>query len=109
MKLLQDKSINFVATDKSRPMLEKTRRNVARLGDEKRYIDLYYNFKRRNRYSDLEIAKKRQALENVLIPYRVEENMELLKRNGFDMIDMFFRWYNFACFIGVKTKGRFPK
>lgn len=67
------------------------------------YIDLYYDFKKRMGYSELEIAQKREALENVLIPYRVDENMLLLSRNGFQIVDMFFRWYNFAGFIAIKN------
>ena len=66
------------------------------------YIDYYYNYKRRGRYSELEISQKREALENVLVPYRVSENVELLKRNGFTIIDIFFKWYNFAGFIAIK-------
>jgi tRNA (cmo5U34)-methyltransferase len=66
------------------------------------YIEMYYEFKRRKGYSDLEIAKKREALENVLIPYRVTEDLELLTRCGFINPDTFFRWYNFAGFIGIK-------
>ena len=38
------------------------------------FIDHYYEMKRRKGYSDLEIAQKREALENVLVPYRLEEN-----------------------------------
>ncbi len=67
------------------------------------FIEFYYDMKRRNDYSDTEIAKKREALENVLIPYRIDENFELLKRNGFGSVDVFFKWYNFAGLIGVKT------
>jgi len=67
------------------------------------FIDLYYAFKKRNGYSQLEIAKKREALENVLIPYTLEENRMLLRRNGFQVVDVFFTWYNFAGLIGVKT------
>lgn len=66
------------------------------------FVELYYNFKKRKGYSELEIAQKREALENVLVPYRVNENIELLKRNGFNTVDIFFRWYNFAGFIGIK-------
>lgn len=66
------------------------------------FIDHYYDFKRRNGYSDMEIANKREALENVLIPYRVEENMELLKTCGFRHAEMFFRWYNFCGIIATK-------
>lgn len=66
------------------------------------FIDLYHSFKKRNGYSQLEIAKKREALENVLIPYTVKENKMLLRRNGFQVVDLFFNWYNFAGFIGLK-------
>ena len=68
------------------------------------FIKFYYDMKRRNDYSDLEIAQKREALENVLIPYRIDENFELLRRNGFGSVDMFYKWYNFAGLIGVKTQ-----
>lgn len=66
------------------------------------FIKFYYDMKRRNDYSDTEIAQKREALENVLIPYRIDENLELLKHNGFGSVDVFYKWYNFAGLIGVK-------
>jgi len=69
------------------------------------FIKFYYDMKRRNGYSDTEIAQKREALENVLVPYRITENTELLKRNGFAEVDTFFKWYNFAGILAVK-KGR---
>ena len=67
------------------------------------FIKFYYDLKRRNDYSDTEIALKREALENVLIPYRIDENLELLKRNGFGSVDVFYKWYNFAGLLGVKV------
>lgn len=66
------------------------------------YIDLYLDYKREQGYSELEIAKKREALENVLIPYRVDENVELLQRNGFRLVDVFFRWFNWSGILAVK-------
>jgi len=60
------------------------------------WIDHYYKFKERNGYTKLEIAQKREALENVLIPYRLDENRELLARCGFAQADTFFKWYNFC-------------
>jgi tRNA (cmo5U34)-methyltransferase len=66
------------------------------------FIKFYYDMKRRNGYSETEIAKKREALENVLIPYRVDENIELLYAGGFSHVDMFFKWYNFCGFLAVK-------
>jgi len=66
------------------------------------YIKFYYEMKRRNGYSDVEITRKREALENVLIPYRPEENIDLLKGAGFTSVDMFFRWYNFSGILAIK-------
>ena len=42
------------------------------------FIKHYYDLKKRNGYSDLEISQKREALENVLVPYNVEENMKMI-------------------------------
>jgi tRNA (cmo5U34)-methyltransferase len=66
------------------------------------FIKYYYDFKKRNGYSEMEIAQKREALENVLIPYHFEENVELLLRNGFKACEVFFRWYNFCGMLAVK-------
>jgi len=66
------------------------------------FIDTYYSFKRRNGYSDNEIARKREALENVLVPYTIGENLEMIRRNGFKTVDTFFQWYNFAAFLCLK-------
>jgi tRNA (cmo5U34)-methyltransferase len=66
------------------------------------FINYYYDMKRRNGYSDLEITQKREALENVLIPYKLLENREMLLRAGFRYVDTFFKWYNFCGIIAVK-------
>jgi len=68
----------------------------------RQFIKYYYDFKRRNHYNDLEIAQKREALENVLIPYKLMENRELLLRRGFRYVETFFKWYNFCGMIAVK-------
>jgi tRNA (cmo5U34)-methyltransferase len=65
------------------------------------YINHYYDYKRRNGYSDVEISNKREALENVLVPYRFEENRELLMKNGFGTVEEFFRWYNFCGIVAI--------
>lgn len=67
------------------------------------FIELYYDFKRNNGYSEAEILRKREALENVLVPYRADENVELLRRNGFPVVETVFQWCNFATFLGLKT------
>jgi tRNA (cmo5U34)-methyltransferase len=66
------------------------------------FINHYYEMKRKNGYSDLEISQKREALENVLVPYRFEENKEMLCGQGFRHVDTFFKWYNFCAMVAMK-------
>jgi len=66
------------------------------------FIERYYAYKRRMGYSELEISQKREALENVLIPYRLRENYDLLTSAGFRQVDVFFKWYNFAGIVALK-------
>jgi tRNA (cmo5U34)-methyltransferase len=66
------------------------------------FIKYYYDLKKRNGYSELEIAQKREALENVLIPYQLRENEELLQRAGFRSVEVFFKWYNFCGLLALK-------
>ena len=67
------------------------------------FIKYYYDMKRRNDYSEMEIAQKREALENVLIPYKLSENVLLLRECGFAHTEIFFKWYNFAGIIAIKN------
>lgn len=67
------------------------------------FIKYYYDMKRRHHYSEMEIAQKREALENVLIPYKLSENITLLRDAGFEHVETFFKWYNFAGFIAKKA------
>ena len=66
------------------------------------FIRYYYEMKKRHGYSELEIAQKREALENVLVPYKLMENREMLLRAGFRYCDVFFKWYNFCGMIALK-------
>ncbi len=66
------------------------------------FIDHYHAFKERNGYSRMEISQKREALENVLIPYHVRENELLLLSNGFSSCEVFFKWYNFCGMLALK-------
>ncbi len=65
-------------------------------------IELYHNFKRANGYSELEIAQKRNALENVLIPETLEAHRDRLKGAGFGSCDVWFQCFNFASIIAIK-------
>ena len=66
------------------------------------FTEIYYDFKKRMGYSELEIAKKREALENVLIPFTLEENLSLIKQAGFSFATPFFQWVNFVSIIAIK-------
>lgn len=66
------------------------------------FIEHYHQFKMRQGYSMLEVARKREALENVLVPFRLGENLELLHDNGFEVAEIFFRWYNFAGIVALR-------
>jgi len=65
-------------------------------------IECYYDFKKEQGYSEYEIMQKREALENVLVPYSEEENITMAKNAGFSHCEVIFRWANFATFIAVK-------
>jgi len=64
-------------------------------------IELHHDFKRQQGYSDLEIAQKRDALENVLLPETREAHFDRLKRAGFSQCDVWFQCLNFASFIAI--------
>jgi len=79
---------------------EKTISHASRLNRD--FIDIYHRFKKQQGYSELEIAAKREALENVLIPFSLQENLTLLKEAGFDEVEVFFKWFNFTALIALK-------
>jgi len=63
---------------------------------------LYHDFKRANGYSELEIAQKRSALEEVLICDTLEQHRERLERTGFSRVDCWFRALTFASLIAFR-------
>ena len=69
---------------------------------DKELIDIYYEYKKNQGYSDYEIAQKREALENVLIPFTIDENIQMCKDAGFTSVDTLFQWANFVTFMVKK-------
>lgn len=65
-------------------------------------IELHHNFKRTNGYSDLEIAQKRSAIENVLIAETLASHKQRLHNAGFSSADVWFQCFNFASLIAIK-------
>ena len=69
---------------------------------DQQFLDSYHQYKMRRGYSELEIANKREALENVLVPLTIQENYDLLLQAGFTRVETFFQWFNFVSFIAYK-------
>jgi tRNA (cmo5U34)-methyltransferase len=65
-------------------------------------IDLHHDFKRANGYSELEVAQKRTALENVMRTDSVEQHITRLKSAGFNHVSPWFQCFNFISFIAIK-------
>jgi tRNA (cmo5U34)-methyltransferase len=66
------------------------------------YLASYHQYKKDKGYSELEIANKREALENVLIPLTIKENCDMLQKAGFSMVETFFQWFNFVSILAIK-------
>ncbi len=71
-------------------------------GEQQAMTNLHDGFKRFHGYSDLEIAQKRSALENVLVPETARQHLDRLKTSGFASARVISRCLNFACFLAVK-------
>jgi len=65
-------------------------------------VELYHEHKRRSNYSALEIARKRAALENVLIPESVSQHRLRLENVGFENVAVWLRYFNFVSIIAIK-------
>lgn len=65
-------------------------------------IDLHHEFKRANGYSDLEIARKRAAIENVLVPETLNQHKQRMSAAGFSSCDVWFQCFNFASLVALK-------
>jgi tRNA (cmo5U34)-methyltransferase len=83
-------------------LTEKIRFNGPRLHEV--MTSLHLDHKRGNNYSELEIAQKRAAIEDVLIPLTAEENLELLRASGFAECAQVCQWLNFAMFVALKPR-----
>ncbi len=65
-------------------------------------VDLHHDFKRVNAYSDLEIARKRTALEDVLIPETVATHLGRLNESGFSHCGVWLRHFNFVSILAIR-------
>jgi tRNA (cmo5U34)-methyltransferase len=65
----------------------------------------YEQFKARNGYAKTEIERKKEALENVLIPLTEAEQLKMLQQSGFASVDTLMKLHNFVSFIALKGSG----
>jgi len=71
--------------------------------EDQTWLDIHHHdFKRAQGYSDLEIARKRQALENVLVPETRQVHHERLHEAGFDQVVDWFQCFNFAAIAAIR-------
>ena len=64
--------------------------------------DLHHNFKRANGYSELEIAQKRSAIENVMKPDLLDNHLQRMKLAGFSHATPWFQCFNFFSIVAIK-------
>jgi len=62
----------------------------------------YYRLKRHNGYSQSKIDTKRKSLEHVLCPLTAQWNETMLLEAGFQTVECFWRWMNFAGWIAIR-------
>lgn len=63
----------------------------------------HHQFKRSRGYSELEIARKREALENVMQPDSMKKHLERLSDAGFDRTVQWFQGFNFVSMVAFKA------
>lgn len=66
------------------------------------HTDLHHRFKRSHGYSELEIAQKRQAIEDVLVPDTLAVHRQRLSEAGFGSVEVWFQCFNFASLIAIR-------
>ena len=65
-------------------------------------IDLHHDFKRANGYSELEISQKRSAIENVMLPDKIETHKQRFADIGFSSSEVWFQCFNFGSMFAIK-------
>lgn len=69
---------------------------------DRQMIERHLRYKKEQGYTQSEISKKRESLENVLVPFSLAENITMLENAGFTGIEVLFKWVNFGTLIAYK-------
>ncbi len=80
-------------------MAEKVYGSHARTHDM--FTFQYYDFKRKS-FTDESIMAKERDLRPIMRPQTEEENWAMIRRAGFEIVDIFWRQWNFLAFLCLK-------
>ncbi len=109
-------TLQFVPLEDRKPLLERIA-NGSRpgsvllisekiMGDsqwiDQLYVERHHEFKRRNGYSELEIAQKRQSLENVLVAETLDSHKKRIRAAGYSDVCVWSQFHNFVSLCAVK-------
>ncbi|MBF7731625.1 carboxy-S-adenosyl-L-methionine synthase CmoA [Pseudomonas sp. N040] len=108
-------TLQFIAPEQRLTLLSRIRQSLLPggaliLSEKLRFEDeteqqllgeLHIAFKRANGYSELEIAQKRTALDNVMKPDSLDQHRERLLQAGFSKVIPWFQCLNFASLIAL--------
>lgn len=64
--------------------------------------ELHHHMKALNGYERLEIASKREALEDVLVPETIASHKDRLTTAGFENVFVWLKCFNFISLIAIK-------
>jgi tRNA (cmo5U34)-methyltransferase len=67
--------------------------------EERQQNEMHHAFKRANGYNELEISRKRSALERVLLPETLDRHRARLAAAGFRRTDLWFQCFNFVSMV----------
>ena len=73
-------------------------------GEQTLLTALHHEFKRHQGYSELEIAQKRSAIENVLIPESLQTHRQRLLAAGFQQVTVALQSLNFVSLLAIKQR-----
>jgi len=69
---------------------------------QQQHIALHEAFKKSQGYSELEVSRKRQSLENVLVPESISAHHARLEAAGFSQVQIWFQCFNFVSILAYK-------
>ncbi len=72
------------------------------LANRELFREIYHDWKAGNGYSRLEISRKRDALENVLIPDTIDCHLRRLQSIGYRQAEVWFQSFNFVSIVAFK-------